>query len=94
MAAQFYLHAVGDVRIRFVNIGRERQTAACATQGPLADGVFGLKPTGVSVLFGINDVLRQFDSPLQTERSTVYRRSVRSDLRRAHPRNASPGHRA
>jgi NAD+ synthase (glutamine-hydrolysing) len=55
-----------DLRIRFVNMGVSGNRVRDLKARWKTD-VLNLKPDWVSVLIGINDVWRQFDSPLQTE---------------------------
>jgi lysophospholipase L1-like esterase len=52
------------------------------------DDVLALKPRWLSVMIGINDVWRQFDSPLAPERAVPldeYRSTLDTLLRRTHP---------
>lgn len=55
-----------EMRIRFVNMGISGNQVRDLRARWQTD-VFDLKPDWVSVLIGINDVWRQFDSPLQPE---------------------------
>jgi lysophospholipase L1-like esterase len=55
-----------DLRIRFVNMGVSGNRVRDLKARWQTD-VLSLKTDWVSVLIGINDVWRQFDSPLQTE---------------------------
>jgi lysophospholipase L1-like esterase len=56
-----------DHRIRVVNMGASGNTVR-DLQGRWQKDVLDLKPDWLSVLIGINDVWRHFDSPLQIER--------------------------
>ena len=55
-----------QMRLRFVNMGVSGNRVRDLKARWQTD-VLDLKPDWVSVLIGINDVWRQFDSPLQTE---------------------------
>jgi lysophospholipase L1-like esterase len=55
-----------DSRLRSVNMGNSGDTSRHLKQRWRTD-VLDLKPDWVSVLIGINDIWRQFDSPLRTE---------------------------
>ena len=55
-----------DMKLRFVNMGTDGHRVRDLKARWQTD-VIDLKPDWVSVLIGINDVWRQFDSPLQTE---------------------------
>lgn len=65
VAAQFTC-TKPEMRIRFVNMGVSGNRVRDLRARWQTD-VLDLKPDWVSVLIGINDVWRQFDSPLQTE---------------------------
>jgi lysophospholipase L1-like esterase len=58
--------ALPEQRIRVVNMGTSGNTVRDLAARWQTD-VFDLKPDWLSVMIGINDVWRQFDSPLQTE---------------------------
>ncbi len=64
-AAQ-YTCMMPEMRLRFVNMGVSGNRVRDLKARWQTD-VFDQKPDWVSVLIGINDVWRQFDSPLQTE---------------------------
>ena len=55
-----------EKRIRVVNMGLSGNTVRDLKARWQSD-VFDLKPDWLSIMIGINDVWRQFDSPLQTE---------------------------
>lgn len=55
-----------DMRIRVVNMGTSGNTVR-DLQARWQTDVFDLSPDWLSLMIGINDVWRQFDSPLQTE---------------------------
>ena len=59
-----------EMKLRFVNMGTSGNRVRDLKERWESD-VMELKPDWVSVLIGINDVWRQFDSPLETE-SHVY----------------------
>ena len=65
VAAQ-YTCMMPEMRLRFVNMGVSGNRVRDLKARWQTD-VFDQKPDWVSVLIGINDVWRQFDSPLQTE---------------------------
>lgn len=77
-----------ELNIRVVNVGCSGNTVRDLEARWQTD-VFDLNPDWVSVMIGINDVWRQFDSPLQREShvlpgeyETVLRRLVESTLPR------------
>lgn len=55
-----------ELEIRVVNVGSSGNTVRDLKARWQTD-VFDLKPDWVSIMIGINDVWRQYDSPLQTE---------------------------
>lgn len=55
-----------EMKLRFVNMGTSGNRVRDLKERWESD-VMELKPDWVSVLIGINDVWRQFDSPLETE---------------------------
>ena len=55
-----------DYNIRVINMGTSGNNVLDLKSRWQSD-VFGLKPDWVSVMIGVNDVWRQFDSPLQKE---------------------------
>lgn len=59
-----------DMKLRFVNVGVSGNNVRDLKARWQTD-VFDQKPDWVSVLIGINDVWRQFDSPLQTEQHVL-----------------------
>ena len=61
-----YTCMMPEMRLRFVNMGVSGNRVRDLKARWQTD-VFDQKPDWVSVLIGINDVWRQFDSPLQTE---------------------------
>jgi lysophospholipase L1-like esterase len=60
-----------DSRIRIVNMGNSGDTVRDLKKRWRSD-VLDLNPDWVSVLIGVNDVWRQFDSPLRTEEHVYY----------------------
>ncbi|MDR3193262.1 MAG: SGNH/GDSL hydrolase family protein [Treponema sp.] len=60
-----------DSRIRIVNMGNSGDTVRDLKKRWRND-VLDLNPDWVSVLIGVNDVWRQFDSPLRTEEHVYY----------------------
>lgn len=59
-----------EMKLRFVNVGISGNNVRDLKARWQTD-VFDQKPDWVSVLIGINDVWRQFDSPLQTEQHVL-----------------------
>ncbi|MHB9108584.1 MAG: SGNH/GDSL hydrolase family protein [Armatimonadota bacterium] len=55
-----------DLHVRVVNMGTSGHNVR-DLKARWATDVLGLKPDWVSVMIGINDIWRQFDSPRQTE---------------------------
>jgi lysophospholipase L1-like esterase len=60
-----------DSRLRVVNMGNSGDTVRDLKKRWSSD-VLDLKPDWVSILIGINDVWRQFDSPLRIEDHVYY----------------------
>ncbi len=57
-------------QIRIINMGTSGNTVKDIKQRWQTD-VFDIKPDWISIMIGINDVWRQFDLPLQTERHVL-----------------------
>ena len=68
-----------ELRIRVVNMGSSGNTVR-DLKGRWQSDVIDLKPDWLSIMIGINDVWRQFDSPLQPE-IHVYLDEYESTLR-------------
>ncbi|MFP3153491.1 SGNH/GDSL hydrolase family protein [Lachnospiraceae bacterium ZAX-1] len=67
-----------DKKIRIINMGNSGDTVR-ELKARWQKDVLDLKPDWTSILIGINDVWRQFDSPLQTE-SHVYVEEYKESL--------------
>lgn len=59
-----------EKRIRVINMGCSGNTVVDLKERWQTD-VFDLKPDWLSIMIGINDVWRQFDTPLQTEKHVL-----------------------
>lgn len=78
---------VPDLRIRVLNTGSSGNTVRDLA-GRWQRDVIDLRPDWLSVMIGINDVWRQFDSPLMIEKQVMpdeYRRTLREIVARAKP---------
>lgn len=76
-----------NLGLRVVNMGTSGHTVRDLKDRWQTD-VLDLKPDWVSIMIGINDVWRKFDSPLQTERHVSldeYRRTLDELVTKTHP---------
>jgi len=79
--------AAPQQRIRVINMGCSGNTVRDLAARWQTD-VLDLRPDWLSIMIGINDVWRQFDSPLQGERHVLpdeYRRTLGAIVERARP---------